>query len=325
VAAVARIARTWFVIALSVGGAVACTHHHKFDNTVVKRGTTGTGSNTGSNTGTGTDTGTGTGTGSSTGTGTGSAAQAVDDVTATAQQLWAKRQDPVSAKAAVAAWQRVTVAHPDNAEAFERFAQANYFLATAFKTPDDEARALYSAAIIASERGLRIASVPFETARRKGIGVADTLNLVSAREASLLYWHAISLSAWAAKGGFIDQMNEMPNARKLMHWIDQNAPAYDGAGAARWLGAYYAAAPSIAGGDMKESRRFFDRAITLAPTRLDNHFVFAELYARSADDTNLWRAQLQLAASATLPSDALPEDRLTQAEAKRLLARGFAK
>jgi hypothetical protein len=292
-----------YVVAL-VCATACCTPHHRFDNSIVQRPNHGSAASTAV---------------------VPTTNAKVDSVTLAAQELWAKRNDQQSAKSSVDAWQRVTLQHPDSAEAFERLAQASHFFATSFKQDDATAIALYSSAIVASERGLRIASPAFETAQRNGGSVAGSLDIVTDHEAPLLYWHAISLGAWAAKGGLMDQMSEMPKVRKIMHWLDEHAANYDGAGAARWLGAYYAAAPSIAGGDMKESRRFFERAVTLAPSRLDNHFHFAELFARGENDAALWRTQLEFAAAVQLASDALPEDLLAQQQAKRLLARGFKK
>jgi tetratricopeptide (TPR) repeat protein len=285
---------TFLFVLMLVG--ISCAHHHSFDNSAVQRSPAASSIQP--------------------------AAKPMTDATVlAAQQLWENRRLQASAKDSIEAWRRVTVEQPQNAEAFLRLAQASHFFATSFKSDESTMRALYVAAIVASERGLRIVSPAFEAARRNGDSVMDSMHTLGAREAPFLYWHAITLGGWAAIGGLMDQMREMPNVRKMMHWVDQQAPLFDDGGAARWLGAYYAAAPSIAGGDMKESRRFFERAIMLAPNRLDNRFHFAELYARRANDKALWQAQLEFAVTAKSTDTA--EDHLAKIESTRLLARGF--
>ncbi len=253
-----------------------------------------------------------------------------DPVTAPALQLrpadqrWQLRSDANNVLTAIELWQKDVVVTPLDVVLYERIAQACYFLVTTLDV-NQGARDRLALGMQFAERGMRVLSPAFEKARQGDTSVEDASKLLDNRGTALLYWYAVNASRWAALGTLLDKMREMPMALRLMQRIETVAPTLDHAGPARWLGAYYANAPGIAGGDEKKGRQAFERAIELAPDYLETRVHFAELYARPVGDAALWKAQLQTVVDAKLGPDALVEQRLAQVRARKLLAAGFSK
>ncbi|MBP9088866.1 MAG: hypothetical protein KBG15_22270 [Kofleriaceae bacterium] len=241
-----------------------------------------------------------------------------------AEQRWQLRTDANNVLAAIELWQKDVVAAPLDVPVYERIAQACYFLVTTLDATQG-ARDRLALGMQFAERGMRVLSPAFEKARQGDASVEDASKLLDKQGTALLYWYAVNVSRWAALGTLLDKMREMPMALRLMERIEAVAPTLDHAGPARWLGAYYANAPGIAGGDVKKGRQAFERAIALAPTYLETRVHFAELYARPVGDAALWQAQLQTVVAATLAPDAAAEQRLAQTRARKLLAAGFSK
>ncbi len=241
-----------------------------------------------------------------------------------AEQRWQLRTDASNVLAAIELWQKDVVATPLDVPLYERIAQACYFMVTTLDA-NQGARDRLALGMQFAERGMRVLSPAFEKARQGDASVEDASKLLDKQGTALLYWYAVNVSRWAALGTLLDKMREMPMALRLMLRIEALAATLDHAGPARWLGAYYANAPGIAGGDSKKGRQAFERAIELAPEYLENRVHFAELYARPVGDAELWNAQLQWVADAKLAVDAAPEQWLAQARARKLLAVGFNK
>ncbi len=241
-----------------------------------------------------------------------------------AEQRWQLRTDAANVVAAIELWQQDLLASPLDVPVYERIAQASYFLVTTLDLKHG-ARDRLALGMQFAERGMRVLSPAFEKARRGDASVEDASKLLDKQGTALLYWYAVNVSRWAALGTLLDKMREMPLALRLMQRIEAVAPTLDHAGPARWLGAYYANAPGIAGGDVAQGKKAFERAIALAPDYLENRVHFAELYARPVGDEVLWKAQLQTVVDAKLPVDAAAEQRLAQLRARKLLATGFGK
>ena len=241
-----------------------------------------------------------------------------------AEQRWQLRTDASNVLAAIELWQKDVVAAPLDVPVYQRIAQACYFLVTTLDVTQG-ARDRLALGMQFAERGMRVLPPAFEKARQRDVSVEDASKLLDTQGTALLYWYAVNVSRWAALGTLLDKMREMPMALRLMQRIEAVAPTLDNAGPARWLGAYYANAPGIAGGDVKKGRQAFERAIALAPAYLENRVHFAELYARGVGDAALWTAQLQAVVAATIAPDAAAEQRLAQTRARKLLAAGFSR
>ena len=133
---------------------------------------------------------------------------------------------------------------------------------------------------------------------------AEVYAQVGAAGAEALYLEAVCSAAWARTQGFTQLVERRLELIEELQRAVQLAPALDGAGPDRELGALYGALPSYAGGDLAEARRHFEAAAARAPDEARNHLEFARAVAVKAQDRQLFETQLRLAAASKDPADA---------------------
>lgn len=126
---------------------------------------------------------------------------------------------------------------------------------------------------------------------------AEVYAQVGAAGAEALYLEAVCAAAWARTQGFTQLVERRVELIEELRRAAQLAPALDGAGPDRELGALYAALPAYAGGDLAEARRHFEAAVARAPGVGRNHLEFARAVGVKAQDRQIFEAQLKLAAA----------------------------
>jgi tetratricopeptide (TPR) repeat protein len=105
-----------------------------------------------------------------------------------------------------------------------------------------------------------------------------------------LYWLAVNLGAHALERGKMSALPVVPRMESLLLRLDQVAPGYEQAGAARVLGRLYHQAPAfISIGSSKQARRFLDRALALAPDHPGNLAFAADLLLSAGDKASARR------------------------------------
>ncbi len=131
----------------------------------------------------------------------------------------------------------------------------------------------------------------------------ESAQLVPKEYASVLLLMA---SAWGRSVELRGTFAQMADHGKLV-LLAERALALDEtvqyAGPHRFFGAYYAQLPGIAGGDMKRSRKHFDRAIEISPDFLENHVMLAEDWALEEGDLALARREIDFVLARTIADD----------------------
>src|SRR5690606_27343763 len=94
------------------------------------------------------------------------------------------------------------------------------------------------------------------------------------------------------------------------------------AGPDRYFGAFFAIAPSYAGGDLERSRQHFDESIRREPNYLGTHVLLAAEWAVKAQNRQVFEDSLRLVIDADANSleGAEPENRVEQRKAAELIA-----
>jgi tetratricopeptide (TPR) repeat protein len=111
---------------------------------------------------------------------------------------------------------------------------------------------------------------------------------------------------------------------KLKAFVDRvvelDPQFFHGAGD-RGLGAFYAKAPSFAGGDLGKAHQHFTRSLEIAPNYFGTKLLIAEYYATKKQDKTLYTKILQevLAADPKVIPEIAPEQMADQVKAQRLL------
>jgi hypothetical protein len=167
----------------------------------------------------------------------------------------------------------------------------------------DSARMAYEAGRAAPDREAR------RNHFAQGMAIAKSRLSVNPDDAEGLFWLAVNMGAEALERGKMSALPVVPRMEALLLRLDQVAPRYADAGAARVLGRLYQEAPAVISvGSTKLARRFLDRAMQLAPNHPGN-LAFAADFQLDHGDRALARAYaercLQTLAGKTLG----PEER----------------
>jgi len=225
-----------------------------------------------------------------------------------AREHWEKRGEPASLKKAIGVYQKAYESEPSYALA-ERLSYAYYFLADAFEQGEQRSRDYYTG----YEWGIKALCYDpgFKQryqAEKKGMG--DAINGVPKEFAGGIFWAATCYGKWGKMRNILKQLGPAKQARKMITYLYSIDKTYYYGGPARWLGAFYAIAPGIAGGDMKKSKQYYEEALEMAPQYFATKVLMAENYYPEVKD----RAGYDRALDEVLAGDinALPEVAIEQ-------------
>jgi hypothetical protein len=234
---------------------------------------------------------------------------------ARAKALWALRTDAGGLSDAIAAFHEAAEAAPEQPARWAALAEAHHFAAmNAALARDVELVVRHHAlGLAAAERGL--------SATNAGDGVE--LAEVTRERAPALYWLARHRLGAARQSGFGHRIVQRPRAIAELERCHALDPSIDHGGPDRVLGSLRARPLSPALRALAVAREHFERAIAAAPDYLPTRLAFARDYAVVAQDRGVFEREL----SAVLEADPAkvqamePENRIAQAQARRLLSR----
>jgi hypothetical protein len=254
--------------------------------------------------------------------------EATDQFKATVAEgdaLWAERLDEQKLRGALAKWEEAIKVRSDDPEVYVRLARGNYFLADAFlafdENKEDEFLATHEKGQAWAAVGLKALSPQFEAKLAGDTEFGDAIEVLGKEAVPLLYWYDVNLGKWAKFKGITTTLKYKDTIFKIMTRVSKLDDQYFHGAADRYWGAYYAVAPSFAGGDIEKSRTHFDASVKKAPTYLGTHVLIAELYATKAQDRALFDKELKFVLDSpvdTLP-DLIPEQQIEKKKAERLL------
>lgn len=199
-----------------------------------------------------------------------------------ADEQWSQRGDPAMLRQAIAIYEKAYQSEPSQVLA-ERLSYAYYFLADAFEQGEQKSKDYFTG----HEWGIK--ALMFDpgfkqryAVEKKGIG--DAVDGLGKEFSGAVFWTATCYGKWGKMRNILKQLGPAKQARKMityLYGIDRN---YYYGGPARWLGAYYAIAPGIAGGDMKKSKSYYEEAMAMAPLYFATKVLMAENYYSKLKD-----------------------------------------
>ena len=253
-----------------------------------------------------------------------------DQLVAEGDAHWAQRDTEAELRAAITSWQGALEAVPTDHALWARLARAQYFLADghlAFRdtpdAPDAEATTMYQTAVTSAERALMELSPAFAERMRAGERIESAMSALDASAVPALYWRSAALGKWARRDGFATLLAYKDEIRAIMSRCLELDRAYFYAGPDRYFGAFFAVAPTYAGGDLARSREHFEYALSQHGGCFSTHVLFAVEYAVKAQDRALFQRELQWVIDNDpngIP-DIAPENRAEQRKARDALAR----
>ena len=261
---------------------------------------------------------------------TGEQATQKDQLVAQGDAAWANRGDEAQLRAAIEAWQQALEIDPSDWQLWARLSRAQYFLADghlAFAdtadAPAQEATDMYQQSVTSAERSLQALSPAFAERMRAGERVEQAVSVLDAQAVPALYWRSAALGKWARRDGFATLLAHKDEIRAIMTRVLELDRDYFHAAPDRYFGAFFAVAPSYAGGDLDRSRQHFEYSLSRAPGYFGTHVLFALEYAVKSQDRALFERELRFVIDGdpNMLPDVAPENVAEQRKAREALER----
>lgn len=250
-------------------------------------------------------------------------AKAADVELERAQGLWNKRGSASQLELAIAAYEELAAARPQDREVLTRATRGWYFLADAHTADKTLQKERYLKAI---EWGKRCMAINGEFARMvndEGAKEADAVSVLTVDDVPCMYWTASALGKWAKASGISKSIRHLPTVKAYIGKAEELQPTYYHHGPWRYWGAYYSVVPSFAGRDLDKSGEYFKKSIAGSPGYLGSYVLRAENLAVNNQDVKQFDADLKTVLEFDLNEvpELRPENAAEQAKAKALMAK----
>lgn len=151
----------------------------------------------------------------------------------------------------------------------------------------------------------------------------EGLKFLTVNEMPCLYWTAASLTQLAQSAGISKTLQYKKRIRILLERAQELKPDYFYGAIPRLWGFYYAIVPSMAGGDIEQSQKEFDKSLQMAPDFLGTKVLKAAVYWTQKKDKKAFKSDLQsVIESSVNESDRLaPENALEKQKASIYLGK----
>jgi tetratricopeptide (TPR) repeat protein len=230
------------------------------------------------------------------------------DVTAAGDAKWAERTDAANVRAAIVEWEKAAEANPNNLDLLVKLTRAHYFLADGYlraEADDKEYLTLMDKGVKWGEKAMVAASPEFAKAMADGAKFPEAVKLVGKEGVGAMYWYASSLGKWAKKKGFAVLLGQKDNVKATMDRCLELDPTFYYGGPHRYFGAFYAIAPSFAGGDLEKSKVHFKKSLEISPDFVGTKVLWAaELAVKTQDEETFDKLMAEIEA---VKEDAIPD------------------
>lgn len=214
--------------------------------------------------------------------------------TADPDALYARREDPASARAAEAAWAERLTRNPNDFEAAWKLARARYWLGG--HAPENERKKFLEAGIEAGRRAIAVAPN-----RPEGH-----------------FWVAANMGALAESFGLRQGLKYRGDIKRELETVLKIDPAFQQGSADRALGRWYDKVPGLFGGSNQKAEEHLRKALTYNPQSTATLYFLAEVLI-DEDKKDEARDVLTRLLAAPLDPEWAPEDREFKEKAKRLM------
>jgi predicted small secreted protein len=232
---------------------------------------------------------------------------------------WNKREDKAQLLKALEGFETLSKATNDKLEFYVFLSRGYYFLADGHTEDMEEKKKLWEKGTGWGEKAMAT-NKAFGEAMKKEEKVEDHLDKLGKKEAPAIYWTAVNLGKWAKNSGLATILKYKSRIKKMINKVQKHDAYYFSGSPYRYWGAYYAVAPSFAGGDMKKSKKNFDKVIKMFPNYLGSKVLYAEFYTTKKGNQKEYVKVLNEVLKAKLKKDSFyPENVIEKRKAKKLL------
>lgn len=232
-------------------------------------------------------------------------------------RLWQKRVNQESLEEALSKFEYVHQASPEDLEVLTYLTRGYYLLADLHLANDDLKKKTFEKAREYGEKGM--ATNP-EYKKLAEKDIVKAIEQLTEREVSVMFWGAAALGKWAKLNGIFSSMKFKERILAMIKQTEKLNPNFFYGAVPRYWGGFYAVAPRLAGGDMKKSKKNFEKSMEMAPEYLGTKVLYAELYLTEKDEKEEFKKQLlEVIAAPNGPEQLVPENTLEKKKAEMLL------
>lgn len=235
-----------------------------------------------------------------------------------ALKLWKKRDHQESLEEALSKFEHVHRVDATDLETLAYLSRGYYLLGDAHYKSDDQKKKAFEKGREYGIEGMRTNS-KFQKRMDKD-DLEEAVGELTEKEVPLIFWTAANTGKWAKINGIFSSLKYKDGILAMIKQVEKLKPDYFYGAVPRYWGGFYALAPSIAGGDMKKSKKNFQKSMEMAPEYLGTRTLYAEVYLAEVDADKEYKKQLEIVLSASDgPEEIAPENRLEKQKAKKLL------
>ena len=232
---------------------------------------------------------------------------------------WGQRHDKEQLKLALAGFEKLSKATDDNLQFYTLLSRGYYLLADGHTDDMEQKLKIWEKGTSFGEKAMAT-NKAFAAAMKDGQKVSDNLDKLGEKEIGAIYWTAVNLGKWAKNSGITVILKYKSQIKKMIYKVEEYDPNYFSGSPLRYWGAYYAVAPSFAGGDIKKSKEYFDKVLKNFPGYLGSKVLYAELYTTKVGDKSAFKKTLNSVITTKLKKDEYyPENVIEQRKAEKLL------
>ncbi|MBI2519247.1 MAG: hypothetical protein HYV97_02470 [Bdellovibrio sp.] len=243
------------------------------------------------------------------------------ELEAKAQAHWGKRHVKEELLKFIDAYETLSKADQNNYKYLVGLCRGYYLFADGHLSDIEEKKLNWEKGVTFGERAM--ATNPDFKAKvvAEGGKVEAALDTLTKNEIESIYWTAVNLGKWGKAAGIATVLKYKTRIKEMITRVGVLDPTFFHGAVERYWGAYYAIAPSFAGGDLNKSESSFKKSLELQKDYLGTYVLYAELYASKKGDRKLFQDKLNyvLKADAHKIQEIAPENLIEQAKARRLL------
>jgi tetratricopeptide (TPR) repeat protein len=243
------------------------------------------------------------------------------DLEQEAEAHWEKRGSVGDLWKAMHLYKQIVKTNPSR-KAFARLARGYYLLGYGYLKKKEEVLAAYDEG---AKWGERIMGLSPKFSKKIAAGEKDykALSVAKKEDVPGIYWAYVNLGKWSVLQGFTTVLANKSKLKAFIDKVTELDDKYYYAAGDRGLGAYYAKAPSFAGGDLEKSEKHFKKCLSIAPNYLGTKVAMAEFYAVKKQDKKLFKKLLDevIAADVNVIPEIVPIQTIEKRKAKELLAK----
>jgi hypothetical protein len=223
---------------------------------------------------------------------------------------WEQRADRKQLELAIAKWESAIALKDDDADTYVKLTKGVYQIADGWLQFEGEGQnsagylQMHLKGVEYAERGMAAISPDFEKRIRAGTKTEDAVKVLGRNAVPLMYWYASNLGKWGKAKGFSTVLKHKDRIFKIVSRVYELDREFFHGAADRYFGAFYAVAPSFAGGDINKSYEHFQESLKREPKYLATYVLIAELYAPKAQDPKIFDEHVKFVLDA--PLDIIP-------------------